>query len=327
MNMIPYPFYKAFQLLSLLAGVCVISFTLVSLSPIDPVRAYIGDDMMRMSPEQREQIAERWGLHRPPTARFFKWVGQIARGNLGDSLIFNKPVAEVIGERFLVSLWLMAAAWFLSGILGYLLGLVAGAWRGSLLDRAIRFYAYTLASTPAFWLGMVLLIIFSVHLQVTPVCCAAPPGKTLADVSFWERLHHLLLPAVTLSIIGVAKMALHTRQKLIEVLESEYALFARAQGETTWGLVVHHGLRNISLPALTIQFASFSELFGGAVLAEQVFSYPGLGLTTIQAGLRSDVPLLLGIVLFSALFVFAGNTLADVFYRWVDPRIRIGGQP
>ncbi|MGD8389567.1 MAG: ABC transporter permease [Desulfobacteraceae bacterium] len=318
---------KALQLLSLLIGVSIISFTLVSLSPIDPVRAYIGDEMLRMSPEQRTKIAERWGLDQPTPVRFFKWFGQIIQGEMGNSQIFNKPVVQVIGERFVLSLWLMAAAWVLSGAFGYGLGLIAGAWHGSFLDRAIRFYAYTLASTPAFWLGMVLLIIFSVHLQVTPVCCAAPPGKPPFDVSLWERLHHLILPATTLSIIGVANVTLHTRQKLIEVLQSDYALFARAQGEKTLGLVFHHGIRNISLPALTLQFASFSELFGGAVLAEQVFSYPGLGLTTIQAGLRSDVPLLLGIVLFSALFVFVGNTLADLTYRLVDPRIRIGTKP
>jgi peptide/nickel transport system permease protein len=325
--MLRYFWRKGLQLLFLLSGVCVISFTLVSLSPIDPVRAYIGDDMMRMSAEQQTRIAQRWGLDQPAPVRFVKWFRQIIQGNLGRSLIFNKPVSVVIGEKFAISLWLMAAAWMLSGVLGFGLGVLAGSHPDTLLDRGIRFYAYTLASTPAFWLGMVLMVIFSVSLKITPVCCAAPPGKSLADVSLWEWVHHLMLPAATLSIIGVANVALHTRQKLIEVLQSDYALFARAQGENTWGLVLHHGLRNISLPALTLQFASFSELFGGAVLAEQIFSYPGLGLTTIQAGLRSDVPLLLGIVMFSAVFVFAGNTVADVVYRWIDPRIRIGGTP
>lgn len=137
----------------------------------------------------------------------------------------------------------------------------------------------------------------------------------------------MVLPALTLSIIGIANMVLHTRQKLIDVLHSDYALFARAQGETTAGLVQQHGLRNVALPAITLQFASLSELFGGAVLAEQVFAYPGLGQATIAAALRSDVPLLLGIVFFSAVFVFVGNTLADLAYQLIDPRIRIGGTP
>ena len=137
-----------------------------------------------------------------------------------------------------------------------------------------------------------------------------------------DRIKHLILPALTLSIVGVANVALHTRQKLIEVLASDYVLFARARGEHGFVLFWRHGLRNIAMPAITLQFASFSELFGGAVLAEQVFSYPGLGQATVEAGLRGDVPLLLGIVIFSTLFVFVGNLLADVIYQFVDPRTR-----
>lgn len=313
-------------LVVLLTAVSIASFTLVSLSPIDPVQAYVGADMLTISAEQRELIAERWGLNDPPVTRYFRWLAQLFQGNLGTSMIFNQPVSQVIQQRFLASLGLMTSAWLLSGVLGFVLGVVAGARPGSLFDRVIRFYAYTLASTPTFWMGLLLLIIFSVTLRVTPICCAAPPGKLLAEITIWQRIHHLLLPTATLSIIGVAGMALHTRQKLIDVLHSDYALFARAQGETMAGLIWHHGLRNIALPAVTLQFASLSELFGGAVLAEQVFAYPGLGEATVQAGVRGDVPLLLGIVLFSAFFVFVGNTLADVIYRVIDPRIRLVGE-
>jgi peptide/nickel transport system permease protein len=170
----------------------------------------------------------------------------------------------------------------------------------------------------------VLIVVFAVQLKVAPVCCAAPPGLLPEQISVWQRLHHLLLPALALSIIGVANVALHTRAKLIEVLHSDYALFALAQGESRLGVVLQHGLRNVALPAITLQFASLSELFGGSVLAEQVFSYPGLGQATVEAGLRSDVPLLQGIVLFSAVFVFFGNTLADLSYRLIDPRVRLG---
>ena len=137
-----------------------------------------------------------------------------------------------------------------------------------------------------------------------------------------ERLKHLFLPALTLSVVGVANITLHTRQKLIEVLESEYVCFALSKGEKGFDLLWRHGLRNISLPAVSLHFASFGELFGGAVLAEQVFSYPGLGQAVVDAGLGSDVPLLLGIVLFTTLFVFTGNLLADLLYKIIDPRMR-----
>lgn len=318
---------KLGRLALLLLVISIFSFLLVSLSPIDPVNAYVGADMMLIGPEQRALIAERWGLNDPPLERYGRWLGQTLQGNLGVSLIFNQPVGQVIRYRFLASLWLMVAAWLLSGVLGFALGVIAAARQGSWLDQAIRFYAYILASTPTFWMALLLLIIFSVFLGWTPICCASPPGVLQQDITFWQRVHHLILPVAVLSVIGVAGVALHTRQKLIEVLQSDYILFARAQGESLFGLVWHHGLRNIALPAITLQFASMSELFGGVVLAEQVFSYPGLGEATVQAGLQGDIPLLLGIVLFSAVFVFIGNTLADLSYYLIDPRIRIGGNP
>ncbi|MGN1363575.1 MAG: ABC transporter permease, partial [Methanobrevibacter sp.] len=130
------------------------------------------------------------------------------------------------------------------------------------------------------------------------------------------------LPVLTLSLVGVAPIAMYTRNELVEVLSSDYILFAKARGESGWPLIERQALRNILLPALTLQFLSFSELFGGAVLVEQVFSYPGIGQTAVAAGLQSDVPLLLGIVLISAIFVFVGNLIADILYYFVDPRIK-----
>lgn len=314
---------KLIRLVLLLIAVSIFSFVLVSLSPVDPVNAYVGAEMLQIGPEQRELIAQRWGLDEPMTTRFFLWLQQLASGNLGQSMVFNQPVATVIANRFQASLQMLAIAWLLSGILGLALGIIAGAKEGSWGDRIIRFYAYTLASSPTFWVALLLLIVFAVQLKVAPICCAAPPGVLAQDVTLWQRLHHILLPALTLSIIGVANIALHTRQKLIEVLNSDYVLFARAQGENLVGIIQHHGLRNVILPAITLQFASLSELFGGSVLAEQVFAYPGLGEATVEAALRSDVPLLIGIVFFSAIFVYTGNTIADLTYQIVDPRIRL----
>lgn len=324
MNLLRYLGKKLMRLFLLLFTMSVLSFTLVSLSPIDPVQAYVGAEMMRIGPEQRERIAERWGLNDPPVERYIRWLSSLIKGDLGTSAIYNQPVSQVIRQRFLTSLGLMGTAWVLSGVFGFLLGVISGAKEGSWLDQAIRFYAYLLASTPTFWLALLLLIVFAVSLKWAPICCATPPGVLPEQVTLAQRLHHLALPALTLSIIGIANITLHTRQKLVQVLNSDYVLFARAQGENLWGILWQHGLRNISLPAITLQFASISELFGGSVLAEQVFAYPGLGQATVQAGLRSDVPLLLGIVLFSTIFVFTGNTLADIFYHFIDPRIRLG---
>lgn len=315
---------KSLRLVFLLAAVSFISFLLLSHSPIDPVQAYIGADMMRVSPEQREQIAEYWGLNQPLFERYFHWAAAVLQGDLGTSMMYRLPVGEVIGERFTNSILLMGVAWVLSGLIGFAAGAIAAMNKDTWTDKLIKWYCYTLASTPAFWLGLVLLIIFAVWLGWFPVGLGVPAGILTENVTWGDRIYHMVLPALTLSVIGIAPIALHTRQKLLDVLASDYILFARARGERGLKLFWRHGLRGVALPAVTLQFTAFSELFGGAVLAEQVFSYPGLGQATVEAGLRGDVPLLLGIVLFSATFVFAGNAAADLIYRVVDPRIRGG---
>ena len=138
-------------------------------------------------------------------------------------------------------------------------------------------------------------------------------------------MRHAILPALTLSITGISNIALHTREKMIDVMESDYVLFSRARGESLKSIVWHHGIRNVLLPAMTLQFAAISEIIGGSVLVEQVFSYPGLGQAAVTAGIGSDVALLVGITLVSAAIVFGGNMIANILYRIIDPRIKRGG--
>lgn len=315
------------RIVAIIAAVAVLSFVLVSHSPIDPVDAYMGTRILTISPEHRAQIASNWGLDRPAPERLATWALNLARGDFGWSIIYNEPVMDVIAKRFAASLWLMAVAWTLSGAIGFGLGIAAGMYPGSPLDRSIRVYALTLASTPTFWIGLLLLVVFAVGLGWAPICCAAPPGVPMSEATLLQRLRHLALPALTLSVVGVAQIAMHTREKMIEIRHSEYALFARAMGEGDWGFVRHHALRGVALPAITLQFASLGELFGGSILAEQVFSYPGLGQATVEAGLRGDIPLLLGIVIFSTVFVCVGNLVADILYWIVDPRIKTAVRP
>lgn len=316
---------KIIRLIMLLFAISILSFTLVSLSPIDPVQSYIGAEMTRVSPEQYDNIAEHWGLNEPKIQQFISWGQAVLKGDFGTSVLYRSKVVDVIGERFLASLALMIVAWLISGISGFLLGVIAGMKEGTWIDRLIKTYCFILASTPAFWMGLLLLVVFSVSLGWFPVGLGTPAGILSSDVSWLERLRHLFLPALTLSIIGVSNVALHTRQKLVDVLNSEYVQFARTKGEQGFTLLWRHGLRNISLPAISLHFASFGELFGGSILAEQVFSYPGIGQAVVQAGIDSDVPLLLGIVLCSALFVFIGNLFADLLYQVIDPRMRKEG--
>ena len=309
----------------LLTLVSAAAFFLVSVSPLDPLKTNVGQAALgSMSPEQIAKLEEYWGVNTPPVARFMAWAGDFLRGDMGVSLLYRQPVSRVIAVKLSNSLWLMAVAWMVSGLVGILLGVVAGANRGRTVDRVISGYALITASTPAFWLALVLLMVFAVWLKVLPIGLSVPIGVEASGVTLGDRIVHAILPALTLSITGISNIAMHTREKMAQVMDSDYILFARARGDSKWTMIRRHGLRNIILPAMTLQFASISEIFGGSVLVEQVFSYPGLGQAAVTAGLGGDIPLLLGITVISAAIVFAGNFTANLLYGVVDPRIRSG---
>ncbi|WP_336274180.1 ABC transporter permease [Vreelandella indica] len=325
MQLIPRIARRLGRLTLVLLCVALVSFGLMMVSPVDPVDAYLGPQMAQVSPEQRALIAERWGFDAPPAVQFGHWLRQLVSGDLGWSHVYNQPVSEVIGQRFQRSIMLLGSAWLLAALLGFSLGVAAGAKEGSTLDNLISSYAYITASTPAFWLAIVAVLLFSVTLGWTPPCCAGPTGVLNQDVTLASRLHHLLLPAITLALLGIANITLHTRTRMLELMRSEVATHAFAQGASRFDIAWRHGVRHASLPAITLAFASLGELFGGSILIEQVFAYPGLGQATVAAGLRSDVPLLLGIALFTALFVSVGNMIADSLYSAIDPRMTSGG--
>ena len=309
----------------LLLGVSLAAFLLLCASPLDPLQTNVGQVALgSMSPEQVANLEAYWGVDQPPAQRYLGWLSSVLRGDFGTSLLYRQPVLSVVGQRLGSSLWLLLTAWVLSGVLGLALGLVAGAFRGRWPDKLIRGYCLVISSTPAFWLALLLLLVFSVWLGWLPIGLSVPIGVEAGSITLADRLYHAILPALTLSITGVANIALHTREKMIDVMESEYVLFARARGESRRSIVLRHGLRNVALPAITLQFASISEIIGGSVLVEEVFSYPGLGQVAVDAGLGSDLPLLLGITVVTAAIVFAGNLIADLLYGVVDPKIRRG---
>lgn len=316
---------KLFRAGLLLVGVSLVTFLLLCASPLDPLQTNVGQVALgSMSQEQIAQLEAYWGVGQPPAERYLGWLGSVLHGDFGISLLYRQPVISVIGGRLQNSLWLLVFAWVVSGLLGLALGMTAGAFRGRWPDKLIRGYCLVVSSTPAFWLALLLLMVFSVWLGWLPIGLSVPIGMEESSVTLADNLRHAILPALTLSITGVSNIALHTREKLVDVLGSDAVLFARARGENGRSIVLRHGLRNVALPALTLQFASISEIIGGSVLVEQVFSYPGLGQAAVAAGLGSDMPLLLGISVITSALVFAGNLLADLLYGVIDPRIRKG---
>ena len=315
------------RMLLLLVAVSIAAFILVSVSPIDPLQANIGQAALgSMSAEQIAKLEEYWGVGVPPIERFVSWASDFFRGDMGVSLLYRQPVAKVIAVKLENSLWLMCLAWLISGTVGFVLGILAGVKKDTWVDKLIKGYSLLIASTPAFWLALVLLMVFAVWLKVLPIGLSVPIGVEASGVTIMDKIQHAILPALTLSITGISNIALHTREKMIDIIESDYVLFARARGESTWSIVKNHGFRNVILPAITLQFGSISEIFGGSVLVEQIFSYPGLGQAAVAAGTGSDVPLLLGITVISAAIVFGGNLIANILYGIVDPRIRRGGK-
>ncbi len=315
------------RMIFLMIAVSIVTFALVSASPIDPLQANVGQAALgTMSEEQKEKLRSYWGVDEPPVERYLNWAKDAVRGDLGTSLLYRQSVGKVIAVKLGNSLFLMGLAWVISGLLGFFLGVIAGVFKGRLVDKVIKGYSLVIASTPAFWIALLLLIIFGVWLKVLPIGLSVPIGVEASGVTFLERIRHAILPAAALSITGVSNITLHTREKMIDIMESDYVLFARARGESLKSIVCRHGIRNVLLPAMTLQFASISEIIGGSVLVEQVFSYPGLGQAAVAAGTGSDVPLLLGITLITAAIVFIGNFLANILYGVVDPRIRKGGR-
>lgn len=311
------------RLVALLVGVSLLTFVLVSASPVDPVRANVGQAAYgQMGEAKREQLARYWGSDQPLLERYAHWASGALHGDLGMSLRYNKPVVEVVAQRAGNTLALMTFAWVVSGVLGVSLGVVAAACRGRWPDKLVRGYCFVLSATPSFWIGLVALMVFSVALGWFPFGFSVPIGVDAASVSLAQRLHHMVLPALTLSVVGIANVALHTREKAVDVLESDYARLARLRGESTWEVVFHHGLRNLLGPAIALQFSQVSELLGGSVLVEQVFSYPGLGQAAVTAGVGGDAPLLVAIALATALVVFAGNLVGRMLQRAIDPRVQ-----
>ena len=314
---------KLLRMALLLLGVSLTAFLLMTAAPLDPLQTNIGQAALgTMSPEQVARLEEYWGVNAPPAERYLGWLGDVLRGDFGTSLLYRRPVLEVVGQRLSASLGVLVFAWVLSGALGLALGAAAGASRGRWPDKLIRGGCLAISSTPSFWLALLLLMVFSVWLGILPIGLAVPIGTAADDVTLPQRLLHALLPALTLSVAGMANIALHTREKAVDVLDSDYIFLARARGERH--ILTRHVLRNVTLPAITLQFASIGEIIGGSVLVEQVFSYPGLGQAAVAAGLGGDLPLLLGITVVTAVLVFGGSLAADLLYGVVDPRIRRG---
>ncbi len=300
-----------------LVGVTILTFALLHIAPGGPALALAGD---RATPAQLQQITHQLGLDRPWPEQYGAWLWELLHGNLGFSYSRQATVASLIGQRLPQTTLLMGSALLVSVLLAVPLGVWQAYRRNSALDRIASVVVFLAWSMPTFWFGTILIAIFAVQLRWLPVGGLQTIDTTAFD---WpSRIAHLILPASTLAIVSIAGWSRYIRGSMAEQLGEDYARTARAKGLGTRAVLFHHVLRNALIPFITLLGATVPALFGGAVITEQIFAYPGMGQLFWQSAVDRDYATLLGMTVITGLLVVLGNLLADVLYAVVDPRVR-----
>ncbi len=303
--------------------VATLTFFLLHLAPGDPFTTF--SETTLVSPEVVEQQRRNFGLDQPLHVQYARYLGNLAQGDFGYSFREHRPAAAAIASRIPATLILAAAALIVAFGLGILTGAVQAARPGSRTDDALSIAALGLYSMPVFWLGVMLLMLFGVKLGWLPVggivdeaiySYLSPLGR------FANRLEHLVLPALTLGLVGAAVVARYQRAELLDVVHQDFMRTARAKGLSRTAVFVRHGLRNALLPIVTLFGLFFPLLLSGAVLVETVFAWPGMGKLAVDAINGRDYSVVTGIAIVAAAMVVLGNLVADLLYRVVDPRTR-----
>ena len=307
----------------IVAIVAVITFVLIHLAPGDPFSAVI--DNPNVSENVRATLRAQYGLDRPLPEQFLRYAGALARGELGWSFSYERPVNEVLATALPNTLLLMGVALVGSFALGILIALIQVARRDSFTDHALSGISLFFFSMPDFWLAILTLLAFTYWLPIFPVGGAVDP--VIHEYLSWggrvlDRLQHLALPALTLTLLASATVARFQRAALLDVLPSDYIRTARLKGLTERQILRRHALRNALLPIISLIGLSFPALLTGAFFIEKVFAWPGMGFAVVSAIGTRDYPLVVGGVIIGSIMVALGSLLADLLYAWADPRLR-----
>jgi peptide/nickel transport system permease protein len=249
--------------------------------------------------------------------QFAYWLGELAHGNLGQSIFLQRPVTQALAERAEPTFFLTLFSLGIAMLIGVPCGIAAAVWRGKAIDQAFSGFAMLGASIPSFWLGLILMQIFAVGLGWFPVAGYGDPGVPLSD-----RLHHLVLPAIVLGVVNSALILRFTRASMLDVLGEDHIRTARAKGMSEARVVLHHALRNALIPVVTVVGLTFALLIGGAIVTETVFGLPGIGNLVVSAVLRRDYPVIQGALLVIAALYVLINLLIDLLYLAIDPRVK-----
>lgn len=307
----------------LVFGLLTLTFFVIHLSPGDPASRFYSPET---SPEAARLIRAKWRLDDPVYVQYFHWLGHAFRGDFGRSFSDYRPVIQVIGDALPNTLVLSSLALLFDLFLGVLIGTISAVRQYSKMDHALTLGALFVYSMPTFWLGLMLILVFSLKLGWLPSSLMHTIGyETLSlPAKLWDFLLHLILPVFVLGIASAASTARYVRGGLLEVIRQDYVRTARAKGLTERRVIVRHALRNALIPVVTLTGLSLPFLFSGAVIVETIFAWPGMGRVIVNAIFERNYPVILAANLIIAVMVVLGNLLADVTYAWLDPRIRLG---
>ncbi len=314
--MLAYLLRRILYTLPIMVGVALVCFALVHLAPGDPLVAILPPDA---SEDLQNQLRALYGFDRSLPEQFFSWVWRALQGDLGTSIASSRPVTTEVMTAVVNTLRLAVVATLIGFFFGCLFGFVAGYFRNSWVDRGASLLSVLGVSVPHYWLGMVLVIIFAAQLNWLPATGAGPGGS--GDWAWdWAHVQHLLLPAITMSVIPMGIVARTVRALVAEILAQEFVVGLRAKGLTHFG-VFRHVVKNAAPTALAVMGLQLGYLLGGSILIETVFAWPGTGFLLNSAIFQRDLPLLQGTILVLALFFVVLNVVVDIVQSLLDPRI------
>ncbi len=319
--MLSYVIRRLLEGIPLLLGVTLIVYLVLISIPGGPLAAYRSNPRVR--PEDLARLEKQLGLDQPVLVRYATWLGRLIRGDWGYSYVTRRPVLEMIGERVKNTVLLMGVALLVTLAVAVPIGVYSAVRQYSLFDHAMTGLAFMGYSMPVFWLGLLLMLLFSVQLRWFPAGGMFTVGATLTG---WEalldRLRYLALPVLTLTVVSAGFYARYLRASLLDVIHQDYVRTAWAKGLAERAVITRHALRNALIPFVTVVALHMPQLFTGAVVVETVFAWPGIGRLFWDSALRFDYPVLMGVLTIGALLVWLCNLLADVLYGYLDPRIR-----
>jgi len=307
---------RSIQSVFLLLAISIISFALIHLAPGGPVQFF---EDPRSTPERVKRLEQSLGLDKPLPVQYVTWLWGIVQGDFGRSYISKRPVMSMIAERLPATITLSGLALLLSLAIGIPLGVFAALRRGKVADHLIRVGTVAGSAIPHWWLGMILIITFSLTIPIFP----SGGMYTIGNGSLPDRIWHLILPVTISALGGFLAMTQFLRSEVLDVLRADFVTTARAKGLREQVVMSRHVLKNALIPVITMMGGALAALISGAVLFEYVFSWPGMGRLAYDAFFKRDYPLLMALVMVSSALVIFGNLLADVAYSAVDPRVKL----